>query len=127
MNVTEIQTPQILFVDDEPDLQILLRQKFRKRIKTNFAIVLFFIIITTKKPTGQAPCVSKNNCVQLVRSRKGLLCLRFPARANGVARGAGTHYHRVQVWTRSPVPPGERSLRGSGIMGGPASRPHLAI
>ena len=34
MNVTETQTPQILFVDDEPDLQILLRQKFRKRIKS---------------------------------------------------------------------------------------------
>ena len=43
MNVTETQTPQILFVDDEPDLQILLRQKFRKRIKSG-EMTLFFAL-----------------------------------------------------------------------------------
>ena len=43
MSVTETQTPQILFVDDEPDLQILLRQKFRKRIKSG-EMTLFFAL-----------------------------------------------------------------------------------
>ena len=33
MTVTEDISPTILFVDDEPDLQVLLRQRFRRQIK----------------------------------------------------------------------------------------------
>ena len=33
MTVTEDISPKILFVDDEPDLQVLLRQRFRRQIK----------------------------------------------------------------------------------------------
>ena len=43
MSAIETQPPQILFVDDEPDLQILLRQKFRKRIKSG-EVALFFAL-----------------------------------------------------------------------------------
>ena len=33
MTVIEDTSPTILFVDDEPDLQVLLRQRFRRKIK----------------------------------------------------------------------------------------------
>ena len=64
-----IQTPKILVVDDEPDLELLIRQKFRKEIKEGRYNFEFSheIYQRMKKPGGDIIETLRNEHLSLSR------------------------------------------------------------